>query len=521
MSGLEAIVGLVALGIAVPTVVETFLHAGRYLFEKSRAGNGNVETERVQRFAGSLEHGTMRLSLELAEDLFCDTSDTSLRESISRFIEHLRCNILRLDKALDEMAKGHNERSRKKGSKEVLAFVDTLEKTEKDFQEFLNVKFGSKFVPSKLELRSNQFQIIGPSNQSPTKLPHSDATIIQVDFSGADNRWGNAQKCIVEEKTYPGHKYEAAYQRAKDLGRLLEFTRASEGLLEFAGFHVLSSSPFVSDRFQLIFAFPNNAAYPRSLRDIFLDPVNLPRPPIPRNFRFILPRKLAEAVYHVHRHNLVHKSIRPETILIFESKLEDGSRGPSYPATIGDPYLTDWQLSRKTAESSNRALAPGDWTVALYQHPKRQLGAGLVAESKYNIGHDIYSLGVCLLEIGLWTSFLTYNGNSPFLSSMFREQKDIWKTQHANRLATLSDAEIEQQTFIMLAGDILAYEMGETYSKMVLKCLSCLEKGFGNVVTFVNSDSKEWEDEGVAFIQEVRRELNCASMMGSGIYNRV
>jgi hypothetical protein len=159
--------------------------------------------------------------------------------------------------------------------------------------------------------------------------------------------------------------------------------------------------------------------------------------------------------------------------------------------------------------------------VALYQHPKRQLGAGLVAESKYNIGHDIYSLGVCLLEIGLWTSFLTYNGNSPFLSSMFREQKDIWKTQHANRLATLSDAEIEQQTFIMLAGDLLAYEMGETYSKMVLKCLSCLEKGFGNVVTFVNSDSKEWEDEGVAFIQEVRRELNCASMMGSGIYNRV
>jgi hypothetical protein len=38
--------------------------------------------------------------------------------------------------------------------------------------------------------------------------------------------------------------------------------------------------------------------------------------------------------------------------------------------------------------------------------------------------------------------------------------------------------------------------------------------GFGNVYKFVNSESKDWEEEGVLFIQEVREELRKASTIG-------
>lgn len=45
------------------------------------------------------------------------------------------------------------------------------------------------------------------------------------------------------------------------------------------------------------------------------------------------------------------------------------------------------------------------WQDNLYRHPERQ---GKNPEESYTMHHDVYSLGVCLLEIGLWTSFVKY-----------------------------------------------------------------------------------------------------------------
>jgi hypothetical protein len=154
----------------------------------------------------------------------------------------------------------------------------------------------------------------------------------------------------------------------------------------------------------------------------------------------------------------------------------------------------------------------------VFASPKRP---GSVAESKYNIGHDIYSLGVCLLEIGLWESFLVYDEEHPKLSPLLSDSKAKWKRENDTVSQSMSDSQIEQKVFITLAGDSLAYEMGEAYSKLVLKCLTCVEKGFGNVLKFIDSASRDWDEQGDLFIQETRRELAEASTMGSGIYNRI
>jgi hypothetical protein len=162
-----------------------------------------------------------------------------------------------------------------------------------------------------------------------------------------------------------------------------------------------------------------------------------------------------------------------------------------------------------------------DWTLALYQHPQRQAGLGGLAESKYNIGHDIYSFGVCLLEIGLWESFVQYDGDTPSLSPTLSLARINWITENAAAAEIMTDSEIEQQVFLMLAGQRLAYEMGEAYSRTVIKCLSCLENGFGNVIMFVDSQSSDWDEQGVLFIQEIRRQLANASTMGVGNYNLI
>ncbi len=41
-----------------------------------------------------------------------------------------------------------------------------------------------------------------------------------------------------------------------------------------------------------------------------------------------------------------------------------------------------------------------------YRHPERQ---GPRPEEACQVQHDIYSLGICLLEVGLWDTFVRYS----------------------------------------------------------------------------------------------------------------
>lgn len=49
------------------------------------------------------------------------------------------------------------------------------------------------------------------------------------------------------------------------------------------------------------------------------------------------------------------------------------------------------------------------WDRNVYRHPLRQ---GNDPVDRYRMQHDIYSLGVCLLEVGLWESFVEYTGEN-------------------------------------------------------------------------------------------------------------
>ncbi|KAH8764591.1 hypothetical protein BGZ57DRAFT_955960 [Hyaloscypha finlandica] len=271
----------------------------------------------------------------------------------------------------------------------------------------------------------------------------------------------------IKSRSFPGLSYKDAYIKAVDLARNVQFFNASNGLPELIDFQGTKATPLQDQRFTFVFAFPKDRTKPRSLRDVFLDPINTPPPPIPRNFRFILPRKLAESICHVHEQQLVHKCLRPESVLLFEPSPGHSSE-LKYPKSLGSPTLADWQYARTTFQVSRRE-AYDDWTLAMYQHPKRQALPGEVAESKYKIGHDIYSLDVCLLEIGLWDSFIIYDNNVPKLSHLLSEVKAKCKKENSPVSQNLTESQIKQKVYITVAGDQLSYEMGEAYSKLVIK----------------------------------------------------
>lgn len=513
MSGPD-VVALVSLAVAIPGVLETFVHAGQYLSRKLQYEPEASEVIQMQNFVVFLTRGSMRSTLESLEDLYWDTPDESFQQRLQEEVRELWKFILALEQNIDKRKTERDGKKRKKATEDALGQINKIYNLEERMRNFVQTQVAARSIRSKLELRPSQFAFIGELQ----RLPFTSHNWARVDFRTLTRK--GQECCVVEEKKFPTLSAAGAYEAARDIARVLQYNKASQGLLELAGFQVLSKGPIFDDTFRLIFRFPSGGTNPRSLRDILLDPINEPIPPIPRNYRFILPRKLAESVFHVHTNNLVHKSIRPESIIVFDVKPDESQSQLGFPQIIGSPYLIDWQLIRRTGDPSNLNVV-NEWTRGLYQHPERQPGLGDIAESRYHIGHDIYSFGVCLLEIGLWKSFLQRDAanNSYTLSPVLATVRADWIARNAVASATMNSAQIDQQVFIQLAGTRLAYEMGEAYSKMVIKCLSCLENGFGNVLMFVGSDSHDWDKQGVLFIQEIRRELANACVMGVGIYN--
>ena len=214
---------------------------------------------------------------------------------------------------------------------------------------------------------------------------------------------------------------------------------------------------------------------------------------------FLLARQMAAAVSYVHLYGFVHKNIRPETILLCHSSPPEkriSDEGVIEGVANEIAVLVGFDVLRE-AEGKTSRQGDDDWEKNLYRHPQRQ---GILPHADYEMRHDIYSLGVCLLEIGLWKSFVDYRAGSdlPLLVSGL----DILDTD-INGPELLKSPEGLKDRLLRLARGPLRRRMGTVYGKVVETCLTCLDK---DNVDF--GDEKEFQDEdgvavGVRYIEKV------------------
>lgn len=227
-------------------------------------------------------------------------------------------------------------------------------------------------------------------------------------------------------------------------------------------------------QFEFVFDVPQHLMKPRSLRDILLSP----NPQAPLNELLAQAKSIARSVFFIHTKRFVHKNIRPENILVFED------------ATV---YLVGFEKFRADREHSMK-FGDGLWECDLYRHPERQ---GAQPEKYFVMQHDIYSLGVVLLEIGLRISFVTLSD----------ENTEPHQELQVSDLHLEKDgpgrAKLLKKRFTILAEQRLPAKMGHIYTDVVLSCLKCLDmnnEAFG--------DQGELEDEdgievGVRYIEKV------------------
>ncbi|KAK7969022.1 hypothetical protein PG988_008095 [Apiospora saccharicola] len=133
--------------------------------------------------------------------------------------------------------------------------------------------------------------------------------------------------------------------------------------------------------------------------------------------RVKLARTLAVALWSLHALDWLHKSLCSHNILFFPSATTQAATQPTATAAmvpdISTPYLVGFDASRPDLDidmSVAPSKSPGPSILNdLHRHPNSLTSGCLSAQRRpYCKSYDIYSLGLVLLEIGLWKPLQTY-----------------------------------------------------------------------------------------------------------------
>lgn len=210
-----------------------------------------------------------------------------------------------------------------------------------------------------------------------------------------------------------------------------------------------------SQQYGLVFEMPSGLESMRSLSDVITDVNNVRErnssntlsqnlDPAAQTLRKISSRvklayQLAMAVRYLHSFGYVHQSIRTSNILVATFATD----------SVVEAYLGGFERSRPNAVASNQKRIDADWRNNIYRSPDRVATTDDEVIRRHTMSHDIYSLGVVLLELGLFKPLISRE-------PLFRSQ-----TNQAVR-----------ENLIFLAKSELPQVMDDTYTGIVGFCLN-------------------------------------------------
>lgn len=199
--------------------------------------------------------------------------------------------------------------------------------------------------------------------------------------------------------------------------------------------------------------------------------------PIDDRFDFAL--KLVTAVHILHCASMVHKAICPDTILVMEGSPSHDSNNGHY--ILGNPYLAGFNRARYDNSETKRSRFSGEMRGRIYHHPRHLMKND---RPPYDMEDDIYSLGVCLFEIGIWRSmFYWYEAKEeyrvdPWVPDLFARSLEVeYEAVPGDIMATMLMKEsarnaMRSDILRRLAAQMLPLKMGRGYAEVVLNCLN-------------------------------------------------
>ncbi|KAE8352968.1 hypothetical protein BDV28DRAFT_134126 [Aspergillus coremiiformis] len=222
---------------------------------------------------------------------------------------------------------------------------------------------------------------------------------------------------ISAASTTPGiQRLEHVYQT---LDQLIQNARVSHlALLKFLGYFVDMHNSRYAFIYQMpidYFPFLRNPTglldglKPKTLVSLFQSGEAYQVPNLETRFR--LAYDLLMAALQLRSQNLVHGNINSNNVLVFPGLTNSNTDEVGLTENLRRPYLTSVAQFSGTGSSSEPLSA------SMYRHPddKRSLGDGAAW------AYDLYSLGLVLMEIGLWTP-ISRLWKMKYNNSMFKQR---------------------------------------------------------------------------------------------------
>lgn len=233
----------------------------------------------------------------------------------------------------------------------------------------------------------------------------------------------------------------------------------STGILQLTGF----TEDTEKSTFHLIFACRFTGCYPDTLEGYLK--INATNPSL--NFRVNLCSQLATAVLQTMTLTLVHENIRPENICFLPAESTVGAMSGNTPGV----FLTGWQYARQVERSVSFFKGKTTIQQKIYQHPERQL---VEAEKEYSMAHDVYSLGVCMIEILTWESLLPVSEPPSLSESFISSFESLGLKKDPTEIYT-KDADQIKQTLVAMCDRNISIEAGEKIALLIKGFLTCLD----------------------------------------------
>ncbi|KAK5625622.1 hypothetical protein RRF57_001338 [Xylaria bambusicola] len=243
-----------------------------------------------------------------------------------------------------------------------------------------------------------------------------------------------------EEKKYAPQLASLLLSSGKD-----HFDGNKLGTLPFKGFSKDPTMP--NGYFYFAFEYPEGVIdrKPLSLQELILSEHGQHK--LSLNDRFHIAKMVSRYLGTLHSDGWLHKSIRSRAVKFFFRMTDK-----EVILDMNTPYLTEFGFSRPLDVFSAARYAAStavNLDRDVYRHPRRFGQPSQI----FNMTHDVYSLGVVLLEIGVWKT----------ARQMYDEA-----FEHGSNKPTGEDV---QKAFIQLAGRELEHHMGSAYKDAVLTCL--------------------------------------------------
>ncbi|KAM3071228.1 hypothetical protein ACMFMG_008818 [Clarireedia jacksonii] len=257
--------------------------------------------------------------------------------------------------------------------------------------------------------------------RSALKIMNREASRVHGTYSNPS--FAEPQEIIVEWVEYEKEDLDARLnhlRRIDDLARMINSASNRHPDL-----HTVDCLGYTDDsgssRYGLVYATPSSHTSSSTLRSLILS--NDFRTP-DLGDRFKLAHTLAVALWSLHSLDWLHKNLSSSNILFFPSAYSKSPTLTSAASNIPDistPYLLGFDASRPDQLGEMSIASKNSTAENLHRHPSSLNTNIAISRKPYCKSYDIYSLGLILLEMGLWKTLQTYH-KSHYSAERFRDK---------------------------------------------------------------------------------------------------